>query len=142
VGNRERERWTSGRRHWASVHAHAGLGARECLAAGAAGGLREGEVPSGPRGGRCWCGSAGQRQAKQAGRGVRRARGGPTTRSKRGGKGGEVREGARWAGEGRWATRERQTARRSAGPRSRQPRRAGRLGETRVGLFPFLLFLF
>jgi hypothetical protein len=31
---------------------------------------------------------------------------------------------------------------RGAGPRSRQPRRVGRLGETRVGFFLFLLFLF
>jgi hypothetical protein len=31
---------------------------------------------------------------------------------------------------------------RGAGPRSREPRRAGRLGETRVGFFLFLLFLF
>jgi hypothetical protein len=91
---------------------------------------------------RYWRGSAGQRQAKQAGRGVRRARGGPATRPKRGGKGGEAREGARWDGEGCWVTRDRQTVRRGAGPRSRQPGRAGRLGETRVGLFPFLLFLF
>jgi hypothetical protein len=66
------------------------------------------------------------------GGGERRARGGSATGPIEG-----EREESRGRGLG--------GPRRGAGPRSHQPRRAGRLGETRVGLFPFyhfFLFLF